>query len=225
MNALILNDPALDSLFECGFPLGKIIHIYGRSGTCKSTFALQTTAKIGNMDRKVFFIDTAKNFNKKRFSEVAGPNKKIYDNVLLVSPKNLWEQTMLIDSIFKLGKNISLICVDTISAFLRPLPILEQEKIRYIQLLTYQLAVLSLLCKKYNCSTILINQATIKDFNSKEEVPAVAFFINPYSDLSIHFTLEGERYRGAKIINPNGYEKKRYFYIDKKGLLPLNNFK
>jgi len=224
LNFLILNDPALDSMFESGFPLGKIIHIYGRSGTCKSTFALQTAARIGDIGRKALFIDTAKNFNKKRFSEVAGPNKKILDNVLLVSPKNLWEQTMLIDNIFKLGKNISLICVDTISAFLRPLPILEQERIRYIQLLTYQLAVLSLLCKKNKCSTILINQAS-KDLKNKEEVPAVALFINPYSDLSIHFTLEGERYRGAKVINPSGSEKKTYFYIDKKGLLPLNNFK
>lgn len=211
-------------MFESGFPLGKIIHIYGRSGTCKSTFALQTAARIGDIGRKALFIDTANNFNKKRFSEVAGPNKKILDNVLLVSPKNLWEQTMLIDNIFKLGKNISLICVDTISAFLRPLPILEQERIRYIQLLTYQLAVLSLLCKKNKCSTILINQASI-DLKNKEEVPAVALFINPYSDLSIHFTLEGERYRGAKVINPSGSEKKTYFYIDKKGLLPLNNFK
>ncbi|MFQ6124312.1 MAG: hypothetical protein ACE5R6_06855 [Candidatus Heimdallarchaeota archaeon] len=225
MNSLILNDPALDSLFECGFPLGKIIHIYGRSGTCKSTFALQTTARIGNMGRKAFFIDTAKNFNKKRFSEVVGPDKKILDNVLLVTPKNLWEQTKLIDNIFKLGKNITLICIDTISAFLRPLPILEQERIRYVQLLTYQLAVLSLLCKKNNCSTILINQATFRDFNSKEEVPAVAFLINPYSDLSIHFTIEGERYRGAKIINPSGFGGKRYFYINEKGLLPLNNVK
>ena len=225
MNSLIMNDPSLDSLFGTGFPLGKMIHIYGRSGTCKSTFALQTAARFGALGQKVFFIDTASSFNKKRFSEIAGPNKKIFDHVLLVSPTSFWEQTVLIDTICKFGRKISLICVDTISAFLRPRPIIEQERIRNIRLLTYQLAALSLWCKANSGSTLLVNQATIKDFNRKEEIPVAARFINQYSDLSVHFTLESERHRGARVSYSSGTEKKSCFYIDKKGLLLLSYFK
>jgi len=225
VNALILNDPFLDSLFGRGFPLGKMIHIYGRSGTCKSTFALQVSARFGALGKKAFFIDTTTSFNKKRFSEIAGKNKKIFDHILLASPSNLWEQTMLIDTISKFGKNISLVCVDTISAFLRPLPIIEQKKLRNIRLLTYQLAALSQLCKQNNCNIILINQATIKDFNRKEEVPVAARFIDRYSNLSIHFTRESERYRDLRVIGFSDFEKKSCFYVDKKGLLMLNHFK
>jgi len=221
VNVLILNDLFLDSLFEHGFPLGKIIHVYGRSGTCKSTFALQVSARFGALGKKAFFIDATTGFNKKRFSEIVGANKKIFDNILLASPSTLWEQTVLIDTISKLGKNISLVCVDTISDFLRPIPVIERKRVRNIRLLTYQLAGLSQLCKNNNCSVILLNQATIKDFDKNEEVPVAARFINRYSDLMIHFTRESDRGRNDKVIFSAIAGKKTNFLAVKKGLRVL----
>ena len=221
MNIQILDDLFLDSLFDHGFPLGKIIHVYGRSGTCKSTFALQTSAKFGALGKKAFFIDAAKGFNKKRFSEIVGKNKKIFDNILIASPSTLWEQTVLIDTISKLGKNISLICVDTISDFLRPAPVIERKRIRNIRLLTYQLAALSQLCKNNNCSVILLNQATIKDFNRTEEVPVAARYINRYSDLIVHFQRESDRGSTDTVIYSAISGKKIRFIAEKKGLRVL----
>lgn len=218
MNSQILNDLFLNSLFDRGFPLGKIIHAYGRSGTCKSTFALQVSARFSALGKKAFFIDVANGFNKKRFSEIVGTNKKIFDNILLASPSSLWEQTVLIDTISKLGKNISLVCVDTISDFLRPAPVVERKRIRNIRLLTYQLAALSQLCKSNNSSVILLNQATIKDFNRTEEVPVAARFINRYSDLMLHFQRESDRGRNNKVIFSAVSGKKTKFFADKKGL-------
>lgn len=223
MDVLTLNDPFLDSLFGGGFPLGKMIQIYGRSGTCKSTFALQVSARFGALKKKAFFIDTTTtSFNKKRLSEIVGTNKKILDHILHSSPPDLWEQTKLIDTISKFGKIISLVCVDTISEYLRPYPTIVRKRVQHIRLLTYQLAALSQLCKRNNCSIILINQATTKELNKKEEIPFATRFMNRYLDLSIHFTRESEKKRGVKIIRPSAFEKKSYFYVDKKGLIDLN---
>jgi len=222
LNALTLNDPFLDTLFSTGFPLGKIIQVYGRGGTCKSTFAFQVSARFGALKKKAFFIDSTLNFNKKRFTDIAGNNKTIFEHILLTTPRNLWEQTILIDTISKLGTNISLICVDTISSFLRPYPINKQKRTRNIQLLTYQLAALTQICEMNNCSVILINQATFRDFNTNQEVPFAERFINRYTDILIHLTRESEGDRGVRIIIPSSFDKKSYFSIEKKGLCPQN---
>ena len=79
------------------------------------------------------------------------------------------------------------------------------------------------LCKNYYCTVILINQATIKDFNSKQEIPVLSRYITHYSDLSAHFIRERENRRKIRVTFSSTFIIDRGFSVEKKGLRLLKN--
>jgi DNA repair protein RadA len=72
----------MDRLLDGGFHAGKVIEVYGKSGSGKTQLAMQTALKVSAMGEKSVFIDTEGAFRPERILAMAKARNQVADGLL-----------------------------------------------------------------------------------------------------------------------------------------------
>lgn len=134
--------------------------IYGGPGTGKTTLCLLAAAKEKG---KVIFIDTENGFSAERMIQI---NKKLPENIFLISAKDFKDQCKAVDSLLSLKKTASLIIIDSFTAYYRKG---LQEKIDINSRMSKQFSILSEMARE-GIPVIITSQVYMRQDSSIEPV-------------------------------------------------------
>ena len=114
IHRLMLSSPKLNYIFGGGFPLNRIIEIYGGPSAGKSIFASyvggQIQKRTDNEQKIVLYVDMEHTFEK-QYAETAGLNTQD-DRFIFVQPMNGEEAFTIMEELMKTGQ-IGLIVYDS----------------------------------------------------------------------------------------------------------------
>lgn len=136
--------------------------VYGAPASGKTTLAKEAAIFQSLNGKKVIYIDSEKSFNVERVMQLTNNNKEVLDNIFVLKPKNLKEQTKHLKNL--LDSNISLVILDTIGIHYR----LEAKK-NFAEAnneIHKQFNILSELCSK-GIGVLIINQI-YQNFETKD---------------------------------------------------------
>jgi DNA repair protein RadA len=74
--------PAIDGLLDGGFRAGRVVEVYGSSGSGKTQLAMQTALGVAASGEKVVFIDTEGSFRPERVLAMADARSKSTEGLL-----------------------------------------------------------------------------------------------------------------------------------------------
>jgi recombination protein RecA len=111
-NTLSTGSFILDQAIGGGYAFGRIIEIYGRESSGKTTLALHAVAECQKAGKVAAYIDL-ENALDVRYAEKIGVNKK---ELMILSPKHGEEALDLVNSLVK--QNVGLIVVDSVAALI-----------------------------------------------------------------------------------------------------------
>ncbi len=204
-NPLPSNIPELDIGFQGGLPVGSIIHLYGESGTGKSTLAMQYAAELAKRGGTTLYMCNDRSLVD-RLRQIVGPSfPEIAELIKIISPSTYSEQSNIIDALEShITSNVGLIVVDTITGLYRAdLRNREHTIIRHHEL-NRQMAFLYSLAKQKQLIIIVINEATQKE-DSPEIVPVADSIISYWSSITIkmgHFSPQEMHLRYLIVPSP-----------------------
>ncbi|MFX1298550.1 MAG: ATPase domain-containing protein, partial [Promethearchaeota archaeon] len=90
---------SIDSLIENGIPLKTLVHIYGESGTGKSTLAMQCAKNCVLKDLKVLVLDNEHTCSGNRLKAICEDEySKIAQSILVYEPISFQNQSETIES-------------------------------------------------------------------------------------------------------------------------------
>jgi DNA repair protein RadB len=144
----------------------EICCIYGEPATGKTTLVKEAAIFQSKKGKKVVFVDSEKSFNVERILQICG-DEKVLENIFVLKPKNLEDQTKQLRNLLKL-KDLDLVIVDTIGIYHR----LELKKgsVNANNEMHKQFNILSELCSKGK--SVLITNQVYRDIE-KNKVRAV----------------------------------------------------
>eukprot|EP01024_Parvocaulis_polyphysoides_P014641 TRINITY_DN16115_c0_g1_i1.p1 TRINITY_DN16115_c0_g1~~TRINITY_DN16115_c0_g1_i1.p1 ORF type:complete len:418 (-),score=57.70 TRINITY_DN16115_c0_g1_i1:163-1416(-) len=148
----------LDQALGGGWPLGRVVEIYGTEGSGKTTLALHAVAELQKIGHYACFIDCEHALNVE-YAKAIGID---FDNLLFVQPENGEQGFQVADECAKSGK-ISLVVIDSVAALV---PRSEIEGAvgdtitpgAQARLMSYGLRRLSGTAARNNCTCLFINQ-------------------------------------------------------------------
>ena len=212
--------------FRLGETGGKLIHIFGKAGSGRTTLALQIACNICAQAMEVFFIDTEGKVSGKRVKEIAGVDcfKKVNKHLKLYRPENFEKQHTFIRQLefYLANRTLGLIVVDTITNLYRQEQTLGEVGKNNFEKLAFQVALLQKIAKQYSLPVLLFNQATLNKKDNplnlrQERVSPVAQAIMDYwADRKIILVPHGWGKFEARI--PGEFEGRVIFNIDSKGI-------
>ena len=110
---LTLSSPKLNYIFGGGFPLNRIIELYGNQSSGKSVFSAyiggQIQKRTDNLQKTVVYIDMEHTFEKK-YAEIAGLNCD--EDFIFIQPMNGEEAFTIMEDLIKTGE-VGLIVYDS----------------------------------------------------------------------------------------------------------------
>lgn len=140
-----------------GYPLGKIIEIYGNESSGKTTLALLAIKQAQLINKKCLFIDIENSLDIK-YAKRIGINT---DNLLVAYP-NSGEQVFEIIELMIKNNQIDVIVVDSVAAMLpsseKAANIDEQQMGLHARLMSKGLRRIQSLLLTYKCTLIFLNQ-------------------------------------------------------------------
>lgn len=169
----------LDRLLHGGLPRGQLTLIYGEAATGKTTIAIEGTVSCARAGLAVFFLDADGSFPIERLKQIAASSlNDVLPLINISTPKNLLEQSKIIEGLDRLGKDgLGLVVVDSINSLYR-LAVTEMDKLfNFNKELNRQLAYLVHFSKVYDVPIILTSQvhSTLKENGSQtDQVEPVA---------------------------------------------------
>lgn len=182
---------SLDALIQNGLPLKAVIHIYGESGTGKSTLAMQCAKNCVLNGWKVLVLDSERTCSSTRLKTICETNyTEIAQSIFVYEPSSFENQA---DTIATLEKFISnktkMIIFDTLTTqYRRALTEKSDENILLNKDLNRQLAMLKDIAKRFEIIVLVTNQVrgVVKAGNNKNEMePVAAKILNYWADYTI----------------------------------------
>ncbi|OUJ18074.1 RecA/RadA recombinase [Methanonatronarchaeum thermophilum] len=155
----------IDNLLSGGLKKNSITHIYGESGSGKTTFCLQVAAKIANK-KTVIYIATPR-FSAERFKQIINEKnpKKIASNVIVFQTNSLTKHESAVKNIKNITEkhDIGLVILDS------PAYIGFNDKQNNFDMIDQILYLLSI-AKKQEFPILLSNQV-YTDINKNKLIP------------------------------------------------------
>ena len=110
----------LDKILHGGLNLGQLTLIYGEGATGKTTIALQCAINSARRGFNVLYIDTDRTFPVERFKQIAPDYKRIALLIGILTPKDFFEQTILIENLDAyITERTGLIVADSVNSLYR----------------------------------------------------------------------------------------------------------
>lgn len=215
----------LDRLLHGGIPSSQLTVIYGEAATGKTTLALQASIASSRMGLRVVYVDADGRFPVERFRQLAYDFEDIAPLIDVFTPKNFFEQTILIENLeFHLNSKVGLIVFDTINSLYRLARENAETTFLMDKELNRQLAYLTSYAKTYRIPVVLTSQVhSVPDASTDEKVEPVATrTLKFWGSTLIHLKLANkpnlrlavlERFEGRRL--PNVY---CYFKLSSHGI-------
>ena len=170
---------SLDALIDNGISSKQLIHIYGESGTGKSTLAIQCAKNCVLDGWKVLVLDNERTCSSTRLKTMCRANySKIAQSILVYEPSSFENQSETIDSLENyITDKTKMIIIDTITTqYRRSITEKGEKNVQLNKILNRQLALLKDLTIRKDLITIVTNQVrgSIKEKNSQNGIEPVA---------------------------------------------------
>ncbi len=181
----------LDAFFDNGLPTKHVIHVYGESGTGKSTLAIQCAKNCVLDGWKVLVLDNERTCSSTRLKTMCQANyTKIAQSILVYEPSTFENQSETIESLENyITDKTKMIVIDTITTqYRRSITEKGEKNIRLNKILNRQLALLKDLTIRKDIITIITNQVrgAIKDKNAQNGIePVASSILNFWADYEI----------------------------------------
>ncbi|MHA1651173.1 MAG: ATPase domain-containing protein [Candidatus Helarchaeota archaeon] len=190
-NKISMGCKSLDTLIENGIPFRTLIHIYGESGTGKSTIAMQCAKNCVLEGYKVLVLDNEKTCTSTRLKTICETHfAEVAQSIFVYEPTTFQNQSETIENLEKyITDKTKMIIIDTITTqYRRALTEKGKKNILLNKDLNRQLAILKDLSRKFNLIVLVTNQVrgairTRRDANGIE--PVAAAILNYWADYEI----------------------------------------
>ncbi len=215
-------NPMPPSIIEEEFgKLEGVTAIYGEWATGKTVICMLAALEAAKSGKKVFYIDSQKNFSVERLAQLDPSYAKILGNLVVIRPHDFSNQEKLLEGLRKkVEGGTGLVVVDTISALYR-LKFAKKEKDSYLisRGLGLQLTYLNDMARKHGIPVIVTSEAQGKPESGQESAMAAGGLI----DYMCANVIELKRYEGARKIailkkSPEKKRKRFMFEIVQEGI-------
>jgi RecA/RadA recombinase len=201
----------LDALIENGLPFKSIIHIYGESGTGKSTLVIQCARNCVLKGWKVLFLDNERTCSSERLKKICETKfAEIAESIFVYEPSSFKNQAETIDNLEKyISDKTKMIIIDTLTTQYRQTITQKREKnVLLNRELNRQMAILKNLAIQFDLIVLITNQvrASLKGGKIRNEIePVAAAILNYWADYEIKLGYLPDRQIGrrtATIVRP-----------------------
>lgn len=190
----------LDNLAGGGFPVGRIVELFGPESSGKTSIALNAIADVQRKGGNALFIDAEQALDPAYAKVLGVDTEKLGLTQLIIA-----EQVMFtIQEMIKTG-TVSLVVVDSVASLVPQAEYDEPEKTTMAllaRILSKHLRIIAKLANDYRCTVLLLNQIREKVgvmFGSPEDTPggrALKF----YASQRIRVSRVGQYKEGNEII-------------------------
>ena len=190
----------LDNLAGGGFPVGRIVELFGPESSGKTSIALNAIADVQRKGGNALFIDAEQALDPSYAKVLGVDTDKLGLTQLIIA-----EQVMFtIQEMIKTG-TVSLIVVDSVASLVPQAEYDEPEKATMAllaRILSKHLRIIAKLANDYRCTVLLLNQIREKVgvmFGNPEDTPggrALKF----YASQRIRVSRVGQYKEGSEII-------------------------
>ncbi|RLI05784.1 hypothetical protein DRO26_01205 [Candidatus Bathyarchaeota archaeon] len=165
----------LDRLLHGGIPAGQLLVFYGEAATGKTTIALQCSIVCVRQGFKVIYVDADGTFPIERLRQMTDDFEKIAQHIGIFTPKNFFEQTVLVENLDDyLKQNVGLLVFDSINNLYRLALKDPDTNFTLNKELNRQLAYLSHFAKTYYLPVLITSQVhSVLEENQKIEPVAM----------------------------------------------------
>ena len=180
--------PSLDLALGGGYPLGRVIEIYGPESSGKTTLSLHAICEFQKIGKRAAFID-AEHALDPAYAAKIGVNA---DELLLSQPDNGDQALDIVERLVSSG-SVDLIVIDSVAALTPKAEIdgtiSDQQVGLQARMMSKAMRRLTGPINKYNCSLIFINQLRMKIgvlFGNPETTPggnALKFYASVRLDI------------------------------------------
>jgi len=216
----------LDALIENGLPFKSLIHIYGESGTGKSTLAIQCAKNCVLKGWKVLVLDNERSCSGTRLKNICDTDfSEIAQSIFVCEPTSFENQSETVENLEKyITDKTKMIIIDTITTHYR-LALTEKSEKNVVlnRELNRQLALLKNLAKEFDLTVLMTNQVrgNLKRGNGIE--PVAAAILTYWADYEIQLGYLPDRQmsrRTATLVKqPTDIRKPPVeFYLTENGI-------
>ncbi len=233
----LLNFPDFEELIfgekiDSKITKSKLVHIYGKAGSGKTTVAIQLAIGYCLKNKKVIYIDTEGKVSGEKISNIASEEnfEKVNKNIRIYFPNDFDTQHDLIQKLefYISNQNIGAIIIDTITNLYRQAMLFKKDTNILYEKLAFEVAFLRKLSRDKNISIILVNQATMPKAIKNEDDslsykyerinPVAKAIMSYWADREIILVSHGWGNFEARI--PGEFERRVKFSIDSNGIAP-----
>lgn len=190
----------LDNLAGGGFPVGRIIELFGPEASGKTSIALNAIAHVQKKGGNALFIDAEQALDPK-YAKILGVDTER----LGLTQQIIAEQVMYTIQEMIKSKTVDLIVVDSVASLTPQAEFDDSEKVTMAllaRILSKNLRIIAKLANDYRCTVILLNQVRDKVgvmYGNPEDTPggkALKF----YASQRIRISRSGQYKEGSTIL-------------------------
>ncbi len=190
----------LDNLLGGGFPVSRIVEIFGPESSGKTSIALNAIADVQRKGGNALFIDAEQALDPSYARVLGVDTDKLGITQLSIAEQVLYTVRTMIET-----GTVDLIVVDTVASLIPQAEFDEPEKATMAllaRILSKELRIIAKLANDYKCTVIFLNQVREKVgvmFGSPEDTPggrALKF----YASQRIRVSRKGQINEGQEII-------------------------
>lgn len=190
----------LDNLLGGGFPVSRIVEIFGPESSGKTSIALNAIADVQRKGGNALFIDAEQALDPSYARILGVDTDKLGITQLSIAEQVLYTVRTMIET-----GTVDLIVVDTVASLIPQAEFDEPEKATMAllaRILSKELRIIAKLANDYKCTVIFLNQVREKVgvmFGSPEDTPggrALKF----YASQRIRVSRKGQINEGQEII-------------------------
>lgn len=208
---------ALDAIIENGLPFKSVVHIYGESGTGKSTLVIQCARNCVLKGWKVLVLDNERTCSSERLKKICKSKfAEIAESIFVYEPSSFKNQAETIDNLEKyVSDKTKMIIIDTLTTHYRQAVTEKSQKnVLLNKELNRQMAILKNLAIEFNLIMLITNQVrgSLRGGKIKNEIePVAAAILNYWADYEIQLGYLPDRQMGRRtatiVKHPTDFKK------------------
>lgn len=204
----------LDDAIQNGLPFKTLIHVYGESGTGKSTFAMQCAKNCVVSGWKVLVLDNERTCSSTRLKTICETNyTEIAQSIFVYEPASFENQSETIEALEKyITDKTKMIIIDTLTTqYRRALTEKSDKNILLNKNLNRQLAILKDLAIRFDLLVFVTNQVrgAMKRPDEKDGMePVAAAILNYWADYEIRLDFLPDRQMSKRIATITKHQTK-----------------
>ncbi|MHA1130836.1 MAG: ATPase domain-containing protein [Candidatus Helarchaeota archaeon] len=197
---------SLDALIDNGLPTKKLIHIYGESGTGKSTLAIQCAKNCVLDGWTVLVLDNERTCSSARLKTMCQTSySQIAQSILVYEPYSFENQSETIENLENyITQKTKMIIIDTITTqYRRAISEKGEKNIQLNKRLNHQIAILKDLTIKHDLITIITNQVrgSMRGRPTENGIePVAAPILNYWADFEIQLQFFPDRQMSKRRV-------------------------